>query len=154
MFLSLHIYIIIYIPTWASLVAQWLKKKKSTCNAGDVGDAGSIPGSGRSSRGGHSNPLQYSSLENPMDRGIRWAIIHGVAKNQTQLKRLTTSTYTHTHTHIYVCVYIYNRYIFNTRNETSMYIFEEMHIHFPRTDVYLVHETEHPDIAILPHLFF
>ena len=57
-------------------------------------------------------------------------------------------------THIYVCVYIYNRYIFNRRNGTGIYIFEEMHIHFLRTDVYLVHETEHPDIAILPPLIF
>ena len=44
---------------------------------------GSIPGSGRSPGGGHDNPLQYSCLENPMDRGAWWATVHGVAKNQT-----------------------------------------------------------------------
>ena len=47
----------------------WLGSEESTCNAGDAGDAGSIPGSGRSPGGGHGNPLQYSCLENPMDRG-------------------------------------------------------------------------------------
>ena len=43
--------------------------EESTCNAGDTGDKGSIPGLGRSPGGGHGNPLQYSCLENPMDRG-------------------------------------------------------------------------------------
>ena len=43
--------------------------KNSPANAGDIRDAGSIPGSGRSPGGGHSHPLQYSCLENPMDRG-------------------------------------------------------------------------------------
>ena len=43
--------------------------KNQPANAGDMGDAGLIPGSGRSPRGGHGNPLQYSCLENPMDRG-------------------------------------------------------------------------------------
>ena len=42
--------------------------KESACNAEDTGDQGSIPGSGRSPGGGHTNPLQYSCLENPMDR--------------------------------------------------------------------------------------
>ena len=57
--------------------------KNPSANAGDVRDAGSIPGSGRFPGGGHGNPLQYSYLENPMDRGAWWAIIHGVAKSQT-----------------------------------------------------------------------
>ena len=46
-------------------------------------DQGSIPGLGRSPRGGHGHPLQYSGLENPMDRGAWWAIVHGVAESQT-----------------------------------------------------------------------
>ena len=54
--------------------------KESACNAGDTG---SIPGSGRSSGGGHGNPLQYSCLENPMDGGAGQAVAHGVAKSQT-----------------------------------------------------------------------
>ena len=52
-----------------------------------AGDAGSIPGSGRYPGGGHDNPLQYSCLENPMDRGAWWATVHGVTKNQTRLSR-------------------------------------------------------------------
>ena len=55
-------------------------------SAGDVRDAGSIPGSGRSPGGGHGNPLQYSCLKNPMDRGAWGATVHGVAKSQTLLK--------------------------------------------------------------------
>ena len=49
------------------------------------GDLGSIPGSGRSPEEGHGNPFQHSCLENPMDRGAWWAIVHGIAKSQTQL---------------------------------------------------------------------
>ena len=56
-----------------------------SCNAGDTGDAGSIPGSGRSPGGGHGNPLQYPCLENPMDRGAWQAAVHGVAKTGTRL---------------------------------------------------------------------
>ena len=57
--------------------------KNLPANAGDIRDPGSIPGLGRSSGEGHGNPLQYSCLENPMDRGAWWATIHGVAKSQT-----------------------------------------------------------------------
>ena len=52
---------------------------------------GSIPGSGRSPGGGNSSPLEYSGLEDPMDRGAWGAIIHGVAKSQMQLKRLSST---------------------------------------------------------------
>ena len=51
---------------------------------------GSVPGLGKSPGGGHGNPLQYSCLENPMERGPWLAIAHGVTKSQTQLKRLST----------------------------------------------------------------
>ena len=50
---------------------------------------GSIPGSGRSSGGGHGNPLQCSCVQNPMDRGAWWAPVHRVAKSWTHLKRLS-----------------------------------------------------------------
>ena len=50
-------------------------------NAGDTGDEGLIPGSGRSPGGGNGNPLQYSGLENPMDRGPWWATVHAIAKS-------------------------------------------------------------------------
>ena len=56
----------------------------------DTGDAGSIPGSERSPGGGHSSPLQYSCLENPMDRGAWWATVHRIAKTWTQPTRLST----------------------------------------------------------------
>ena len=54
-------------------------------NAGDTRDASSIPGSGRSPGERNGNPLQYSCLGNPMDRGAWQATVHGVAKSQTQL---------------------------------------------------------------------
>ena len=54
-------------------------------SAYNVGDQGSISVSGRSPGEGYGNPLQYSCLENPVDRGAWWATVHGVAKNQTQL---------------------------------------------------------------------
>ena len=61
--------------------------KVSACNAGDLG---SILGSGRSPGEGTGNPLQYSCLENPMDREAWWATIHGVAKSQTGLSDFTS----------------------------------------------------------------
>ena len=64
--------------------------KESACNAGTTGDAGSIPGLERSPGGGSGNPLQYSCLENLMDRGARQATVHGVTKSQIQLKQLCT----------------------------------------------------------------
>ena len=57
--------------------------QESTCNAGDVGDTGDVswmPGSGRSPGGGNGNPLQYSCLENPMDRGACWGTVHGLKR--------------------------------------------------------------------------
>ena len=65
--------------------------KEPAFHAGDVGDMGSIPGSGRSWGEGHANPLQYSCLENTMDRGAWRATIHKVAKSWTYLKRLSTA---------------------------------------------------------------
>ena len=61
--------------------------KESTCNAGDLG---SISGSGRRPGGGHGNPLQHSCLRIRRDRGDCWAAVHGVAKNWTQTKQLST----------------------------------------------------------------
>ena len=63
--------------------------------AGDVRDVALIPGSGRSLGGGHGNPLQYSCLENHMDREAWWPTVHRVAKSQTWLKQLSIHTCTY-----------------------------------------------------------
>ena len=62
--------------------------KNLPANAGDIRDASTIPGSGRSPGGGHGNPLQYSCLESPMDRGAWEATVHRVTKSWTWLKQL------------------------------------------------------------------
>ena len=89
--------------SWASHVV--LEVKNLSTNIGDARDTGSIPGLGRSPIGGHGNPLQYSCLENPMDRGAWWATVHGVEKNQTQWKQLSpahTSSEAHGAVHWHV----------------------------------------------------
>ena len=57
--------------------------KNPPSNAGDIKEVDSIPGSGRSPEGGHGNPLQYSCLDNPMNRGAWQATVHRVAESQT-----------------------------------------------------------------------
>ena len=57
--------------------------KNLSPNARDIRDAGSVPGLERSPRGGYGNRLQYSCLENPINRGLCWATTHRVAKSQT-----------------------------------------------------------------------
>ena len=82
-----------YIPFWG--LPGWLSGRESACDTRDTEDVGSILGSGRSPRGEHGNPLQYSCLENPMDKGAWRATIHRVAKSQMWLKRLSMHTCTH-----------------------------------------------------------
>ena len=72
--------------------------KNQPANVGDAGDAGLIPGLGRSPGEGNDNPLQYSFLENSMDREVWWATVQGVTKSQTWLR-------VHVHTHTIVSVY-------------------------------------------------
>ena len=72
--------------------------KNLSANAGDIRDAGSIPGSGRSSGVGDGHLLEYSWLENSIDRGAWWVTVHGVTKRRRQLN---THTHTHTHTSIW-----------------------------------------------------
>ena len=86
-FLFTHLRSLNGLPTWHS-------DKESACNARAAGDVGSAPGLGRSPGGGHNNPLQYSCLENPMDRGAWRAPVHGVTKSQSQLKWLSTQACT------------------------------------------------------------
>ena len=64
--------------------------KESVCSAGDPD---SVPGSGRSPGEGNGYPHQYSCLENPMDRGALWAIVHGIKKSQTQLSNFHFTSY-------------------------------------------------------------
>ena len=72
----------------ASQVA--LMVENPPANAGDLRDAGSIPGSGRSPGEGYGSPLQCSRLENPMDGGAWWVTVHSVAKSRTRLEQLST----------------------------------------------------------------
>ena len=78
--------------------------KNMPTNAGDTGDVGSIPESGRSPRVGNGNALQYSCLEKSVDRGAWWATIHKVTNNQIQL-------YIHTYTYIQLILYVYSIHI-------------------------------------------
>ena len=91
-----HTHTHIYIPTLVGFPGG-SEVKASACKAGDMG---SVPGSGRSPGEGNGNPLQYSCLENPIDRGPWWATVHGVAKSQT---RLSDFTFTFIPTHLSAC---------------------------------------------------
>ena len=82
-YVCIYIYICIYIKLYISILLCSSSRKESICNAGDTGDMGLILGSGRSPGRGNGNPLQYSSLENTMNRGAWWAVIHRIAKSQT-----------------------------------------------------------------------
>jgi len=75
---DIYVYVRVYYINWGFPAGS--DSKESTCNARDLG---LILGSGRSAGGGNGNPLQYSCLENPMDRGAWWATVHGVAKSWT-----------------------------------------------------------------------
>ena len=70
--------------------------KKNPANAGDTRDVGLTPGSGRFPGEGHSNPLHYSCLENPMDREVWWATVRRATKSQAQPKCLSMHTCTYT----------------------------------------------------------
>ena len=68
-----------------------LLEKNPPADVGDARDTGSIPGLERSSGGGHDNPLEYSGLENSMDRGAWKVTVHEVTKSQTRLSNCTPS---------------------------------------------------------------
>ena len=97
----MKVYLLLLLASWGFPYGSAVKNLLA--NARDAGDSCLIPGSGRSAGRGNGNPLQYSSVENPMDRGAWWATIHGVAKSWTQLsdgahtsrKVLTTACYCH-----------------------------------------------------------
>ena len=79
--------------TWPSQVA--LEVKNPFANAGDIRDVGLIPRSGRSPGEGYGNPLQYSCLENPMDRGVWQAIVHRVAFQPDRIEMTWHWVYTY-----------------------------------------------------------
>ena len=96
-FQNSHLIFVIYMNRYLGNEQEWAlsvcdpgggaNDKESTCNTGDLG---SVPVLGRSPRRGQSNPLQYSCLENPMDRGACWATVYGVTQSQMWLKQLIT----------------------------------------------------------------
>ena len=81
--------LIAWVPGGSALV------KNLPVRAGGARDLGSIPGSGRFPGGGHGNPLQYSCLETPRDRGAWWATVHGVAQSRTRLSEFTLTFHFH-----------------------------------------------------------
>ena len=85
------IFVLLLFPFLQNGLTLCLSGKEFTCSVGDPGDVGLIPGSGRSPEGGYGNPLQYSCLENPMDRGVWWAAVHKVAQSLTWPKQLSSS---------------------------------------------------------------
>ena len=70
-------------PPTTARIGNLLSGKESALNAGDTGDVVSIPGLRRSSGGGNDNPLQYSHLRNPIDRGAWWATVHEITEPDT-----------------------------------------------------------------------
>ena len=121
---------------------QWLGGKESTCNAGVAENTSLIPGLGRSPGGVLGYPLQYSCLENPMNKGAWQDIVPGVTKSQTWLKWLGTHTHTHSYNlsiymyiciHVYICTYIciyVHIYVYtHTHTHTHIYIHTLINIH-------------------------
>ena len=80
--------------SFVSIPKGGTRGKEPVCQGRRHRDEGLIPGSGRSPGEEHGNPLQYSCLENPMDRGAWWATVHRIAKRQTRLKLFNMRTHT------------------------------------------------------------
>ena len=80
------------IQEWNRISSNTYENIIAACNAGGTRVASWLPGLGRSPGRGHGNPLQYSCLENPMDRGAWRATVHRVTKSQTELKQLSRLT--------------------------------------------------------------
>ena len=92
-----------------------------------MGDLGSIPGSGRFPGEGNGNPLQYSCLENPMDRGAWWATVHGVAKSQTRLNNFISFFFFYVNSCKWMPLNLKSKAIisFSSNNEIQMHIILE-----------------------------
>ena len=86
----------LYTPSWLILLSlDFPGGSDGKASVYNAGDPGSIPGLGRAPREGNGNPLQYYSLENPMDRGAWKATVHGVAKSWTRLSDFTSLHFNH-----------------------------------------------------------
>ena len=106
----------------AGELPQWLGGKEFACPAGAVGYVGSIPESGRTPRGVNGNPLQYSCLENPVDRGAWQAIVQRVTKSQTGQKQPST------HTYKYILVYNSWKWNLSVKEYTYLKIWQIMSV--------------------------
>ena len=104
--------------------------KNLPASAGDVRDVGSIPGSERSPGGGLNNPLQYSCLENAMDRGASQATVHRVTHSQTQLKSLSTAHTGAFSAHFLKSVFFLNHKWVLNFVESFFCIYSEYHMTF------------------------
>ena len=100
-----HTHVCLCIYKWVFQVDLVLKNL--SVNVGDVKEAGLIPELGRSPGEGNGNPLQYSCLENPMDRGTWRAAVHGISQSQTRLKQLSMHSYMYIFTKIFVYICIF-----------------------------------------------
>ena len=103
-----------YRKTWVNFLAKFPGGSDHKLSARNAGDMGSIPGLGRSPGEGNGNPLQYSCLENPMDRGAWWAIVHRVTKSR---KRLSDFTFTFKHYKVFYVFILADRR--NSKQELS-----------------------------------
>ena len=112
--------------------------KNLPANAGDARDSGSVPGSGRFPGGRHGSSLQYSCLENPMDRGILQTTVHNVARSQTWLKQLNMHACIHlcivSHSVQWACIH------FTLLNKLAKV---EGRMGFRRGEFYLIQLSEH-----------
>ena len=125
--------IVIYICLFRDSQVALVVKNPPT-NAGDIRGVGSIPGSGRSPEGGNGNPLQYSCLKNPMDKGAWRATVHRIAKSQTRLKWLST--------HMCICcVYVLECMWVRVCTHN---IFTLVYVYIMYTHVYYIYKCTYP----------
>ena len=96
--------------------------KNPAANAGDLRDMGSVPGLGRSPRGGNGNPLQCPCLRNPMDKGACRPTAHRVTRSRTHLKQLSTHTYPFSH---YLVIFCYSN---SERHKSSLSLCLQFHL--------------------------
>ena len=134
--------------------------KDVPASEGDARDAGSIPGSGRSSRGGHDNPLQYSCLKSPMYIGAQWATVYGFTKSQTRQRVLSGITFVsrsicfNSFSHCEKSVYVFSTVDLTVQREVAVFsqVFYVV-CNFSRSDVFIKQETFYKvDYSVSPYI--